>query len=116
MTISIASRYSLPRSSFRHFDQNRERIELVTSNALAAMGGRMQLLLHGWLIVAWGHSLLFLIAFAAARFLPKLVLTVPAGLICDRFPRARVLAAARLGGAAACLLPPAGYALPPPLF
>ena len=112
MTISLANRYTFPRSQTGLLNQHREQLELVASNALAAMGGRMQLLLHGWLIVAWGHSLLFLIAFAAARILPKLVLTVPAGLICDRFPRPRVLAVARCLCALACLLPLVGYLLP----
>src|ERR1051325_4485859 len=112
MTISLANRYTFPRSQTGLLHQHREQLELVASNALAAMGGRMQLLLHGWLIVAWGHSLLFLIAFAAARILPKLVLTVPAGMICDRYPRPRVLAVARCLCALACLLPLAGYLLP----
>src|SRR5690242_14860 len=38
----------------------RHEAALIVSNAFAAMGNRMQLLLHGWLIVAWGHNLLFL--------------------------------------------------------
>jgi MFS family permease len=97
------------------FLQRREQLALLLSNGMAAMGSRMQLLLHGWLIVAWGHNLYFLIVFAAARILPKLLLTVPAGLFCDRVPRARVLSASRWTGASASILPLAGFVLPLPL-
>jgi hypothetical protein len=115
MTISLANRYPFSQSPVNVLEQQRERTALVVSNALASMGSRMQLLLHGWLIVAWGHNLLFLIVFAAARILPKLLLTMPAGLLCDRLPRTRVLAAARWAGALACILPLAGYLMPLPL-
>jgi MFS family permease len=72
----------------------------------------MQQLLQGWLAVAWGHSLLFLAVFAVFRVLPKVVLTVPAGIICDRVPRVRVLLACRGMNVLASLLPLAGLFLP----
>lgn len=75
----------------------------------------MQLLLHGWLAVEWGHSPLFLAIFAVARIVPKIVLTVPAGIICDRVPRTRVLFGARIGYALASLLPLLGLIAPMPM-
>src|SRR6185295_7922636 len=69
---------------------------LIGSNTLTSLGGGMQLLLHGWLAVAWGHSAWFLAIFAATRIVPKIVLTVPAGIVCDRVPRARLLFACRM--------------------
>ena len=88
---------------------------LVASNALMSLGAGMQLLLHGWLAVAWGHSLWMLVAFSGSRIIPKLLLTVPAGIICDRVPRARVLKLARAVDVAASLLPLAGFIAPMPL-
>lgn len=81
---------------------------LLGSNALTSIGGGMQLLLHGWLAVAWGHSPVFLLIFAAARIGPKILFTVPAGIVCDRVPRARILLIARCGYAVASLLPLVG--------
>ena len=75
----------------------------------------MQQLLQGWLAVAWGHSLIFLAVFAAARVLPKVALTVPAGIICDRIPRLRVLIACRTTNVVASLLPLLGFVLPVPM-
>lgn len=88
---------------------------LVASNAMMSLGAGMQLLLHGWLAVSWGHSLWMLGAFAASRILPKLVLTVPAGIVCDRVPRDHVLKVARAVDVVASLLPLAGFAAPMPL-
>ena len=81
-----------------------------------SLGAGMQLLLHGWLAVAWGHSLWMLLAFSATRLVPKLLLTVPAGIICDRVPRARVLKVARAVDVAASLLPLLGFVAPMPLL
>lgn len=81
---------------------------LIGSNAVSSAGGAMQLLLHGWLAVAWGGSPLFLLLFAAARLAPKIILTVPAGVICDMIPRKRIMLAARIGYTAASLLPLVG--------
>jgi hypothetical protein len=88
---------------------------LVGSNMVSSLGGGMQLLLHGWLAVAWGHSAFFLALFAVARVLPKIILTVPAGIICDRLPRTRVMAAARTGYALASLIPLVGLFGPAPI-
>jgi MFS family permease len=72
----------------------------------------MQLLLQGWLAVAWGHSPAFLGIFLAARLIPKILLTVPAGTICDRFSRPSILIAARAGYAVASLVPLVGLLAP----
>ncbi len=88
---------------------------LVASNAMMSLGAGMQLLLHGWLAVSWGQSLWMLGAFAASRLLPKMVLTVPAGIICDRVPGDRVLRTARAVDVAASLLPLGGFFAPLPL-
>jgi MFS family permease len=85
---------------------------LVASNTLTALGSAMQQLLQGWLAVAWGHSVLFLAVFAVFRILPKVVLTIPAGIICDRVPRVHVLLACRGMNVLASLLPLAGLVLP----
>ncbi len=89
---------------------------LVASNTLMSLGGGMQMLLHGWLAVSWGGSLWMLVAFAASRIVPKLLLTLPAGVLCDRVPRARLLAATRGVDVAASLLPLAGFFAPMPLL
>lgn len=88
---------------------------LIGSNMASSLGGGMQLLLHGWLAVSWGHNALFLAIFAVARVLPKIALTVPAGIICDRLPRTRVMAAARAGYAVASLVPLVGLVGPMPI-
>ena len=88
---------------------------LIGSNTLTAVGGGMQMLLHGWLAVSWGHSPFFLGIYAVARLAPKILLTVPAGIVCDRFPRARILLAARAGYAIASLLPLVGLVAPAPM-
>ena len=88
---------------------------LIISNMVSSLGGGMQLLLHGWLAVEWGHSPFFLAIFAVARVAPKLVLTVPAGIICDRFPRTRIMATARVGYAVASLIPLVGLFGPLPI-
>ena len=88
---------------------------LIGSNTLASAGTGMLLLLQGWLAVSWGHSPLFLGVFAAARLVPKIVLTVPAGIICDRIPRRNVLFAARLGYAISSLIPLLGLFAPLPV-
>lgn len=75
----------------------------------------MLLLLQGWLAVSWGHTPLFLGVFAAARLIPKIALTVPAGIICDRFPRRNVLFTARLGYAISSLIPLLGLFAPLPV-
>lgn len=72
----------------------------------------MQLLLQGWLAVAWGHSPVFLAVFLAARLIPKILLTIPAGAICDRFPRSSILVGARAGYAVASLVPLMGLIMP----
>jgi MFS family permease len=82
---------------------------------ISSLGGGMQLLLHGWLAVEWGHSPIFLAIFAAARIGPKLLLTVPAGIICDRMPRTRIMAVARTGYAVASLIPLVGLFGPLPI-
>jgi MFS family permease len=87
---------------------------LVGSNTLTALGTNVQQLLQGWLAVEWGHSVLFLLVFGAARVLPKVALTVPAGVICDRVPRTRILLAARSLNVLASLLPLGGFVLPMP--
>ncbi len=89
---------------------------LIGSNSFTALGTNMQQLLQGWLAVAWGHSVLFLLVFGAARVLPKVALTVPAGVICDRVPRTRILFAARWLNVLASLLPLLGFILPIPFF
>jgi predicted MFS family arabinose efflux permease len=76
----------------------------------------MQQLIQGWLAVTWGHSPWFLIAFAAARVLPKVALTLPAGLLCDRVPRSRILIACRWLNVLASILPLVGFILAPALF
>jgi len=88
---------------------------LIGSNALASIGGGMQLLLHGWLAVAWGHNAIFLAVYAAARIGPKIALTVPAGILCDRMPRARILLISRVGYAVASLLPLVGLVAAGPI-
>jgi MFS family permease len=88
---------------------------LIGSNTLTSLGGGMQLLLHGWLAVAWGHSAWFLAIFAATRIVPKIVLTVPAGIVCDRVPRARLLFACRMLYAVASMLPLVGLLGPMPI-
>ncbi len=88
---------------------------LVVSNMLTALASGMQQLLQGWLAVAWGHSLLFLAVFAVARVLPKIALTIPAGIICDRVPRLGVLVTCRITNVFASLLPLLGFVLPIPL-
>jgi MFS family permease len=88
---------------------------LVASNTLTALASGMQQLLQGWLAVTWGHSLLFLAVFAVLRIVPKLLLTVPAGIICDRVPRLRVLVATRVGNVFVSVLPLLGFVLPVPL-
>lgn len=88
---------------------------LVGSNALSSIGTAMQLLLQGWLVVSWGHSPFFLGIFAVARLAPKIVLTVPAGIVCDRIPRRTLLIAARLGYALASVIPLAGLIAPVPI-
>jgi MFS family permease len=90
-------------------------LALVTSNTLTSLGSLTQILLHGWLTVQWGHNALFLLAFAAARVLPKLLLTLPAGIACDRLPRPRVLAATRMLSAVASLAPLLTFIYPAPL-
>ena len=82
---------------------------------LTALGSGMQQVLQGWLAVAWGHSLLYLAVFAVARVLPKVVLSVPAGIICDRVPRLGVLLTCRTTNVAASLLPLAGFVMPVPM-
>jgi MFS family permease len=106
---------ALAAERLRLLRQDRSQLTLVTSNSLAAVSGRMQLLLHGWLIVAWGNSLFLLAGYAVARYLPKIVLTVPAGLLCDHFERPRLLAASRWLSSIACLLPLAGFVSAHPL-
>jgi MFS family permease len=115
MAISSLSHRRFALSQAGSLLESRQQVALVLSNALAAMGNRMQLLLHGWLIVAWGHNLLFLAAYAGAKLLPKLILALPAGILCDRIPRARVLAGSRWIGAGASLLPLTGFFLPVPM-
>ncbi len=75
----------------------------------------MMQLLQGWLAVQWGHSLLFLLAFGAARVLPKVALTVPAGVLCDRVSRRKVLLVCRFLNCGAALLPLAGFFMPAPM-
>lgn len=75
----------------------------------------MQLLLHGWLAVSWGRSPWFLAVFAASRLGPKVALTLPAGIICDRVRRTRILLGSRWLGVLASLLPLAGFAAPWPV-
>lgn len=89
---------------------------LIASNAMMSLGGGMQLLLHGWLAVSWGGSLWMLAAFTASRLVPKILFTVPAGIICDRVPRDRVLKISRAVDVVASLLPLAGFFAPFPLF
>ncbi|MHB8375501.1 MAG: MFS transporter [Dehalococcoidia bacterium] len=89
---------------------------LITSNTLMSLGGGMQLLLHGWLAVSWGGSLWMLVAFAASRMVPKVLLTIPAGVLCDRLPRARLLGLTRGVDVAASLLPLVGFVAPMPLL
>ena len=88
---------------------------IVISNAFTSLGSCIQQLLQGWLAVAWGHSVLFLLVFGAARILPKVALTLPAGIICDRISRRRVLVTCRLLNCVASLLPLLGFLLPVPL-
>ena len=76
------------------------------------MGNGMQLLIHGWLSVSWGQSPWFLLAFAASRVLPKVALTVPAGIVCDRTPRVRILLASRWVKVGGSLLPLVGFFAP----
>ena len=82
---------------------------LISANALTALSSGVQQLIQGWLAVSWGGSPLFLIAFAAARVLPKIALTLPAGLVCDRVSRVRVLAICRTLNVGVSLLPLAGF-------
>src|SRR5439155_893657 len=84
-------------------------------NALTALASCMMQLLQGWLAVAWGHSLLYLLVFGVARVLPKVALTLPAGIVCDRLSRKKVLFLSRLLAAGAALLPLAGFFLPLPM-
>jgi MFS family permease len=81
-----------------------------------SLGGGMQLLLHGWLAVQWGHSLWMLAGLAATRIMPKIFGSVPAGMLCDRVPRTRILPVTRGLTAVASLLPLVGFAAPWPLF
>ncbi|MGH7486313.1 MAG: MFS transporter [bacterium] len=89
---------------------------LISSNMFTSLGGSMQLLLHGWLAVQWGHSLWMLAALGATRILPKLLGAVPAGILCDRLPRTRVLAATRGAAVVASLVPLLGFVAPFPLL
>ena len=82
---------------------------LISANALTALGSGVQQLIQGWLAVSWGGSPLFLLAFAAARILPKIALTLPAGIVCDRVSRVRVLAICRILNVGVSLLPLAGF-------
>lgn len=88
---------------------------LIGSNMISSLGGGMQLLLHGWLAVEWGHSPFFLAIFAVARIAPKIILTVPAGIVCDRFPRTRIMFVSRVGYAVASLIPLVGLFGPLPI-
>ncbi|HEX5369916.1 MAG TPA: MFS transporter [Dehalococcoidia bacterium] len=90
-------------------------VTLVGSNTLASIGSVIQVLLHGWLILAWGHNPLYLLFFAAARVLPKVVLTLPAGIVCDRLPKRRVLALTRCLNSVASLIPLATFFFPAPI-
>ncbi len=96
--------------------KERDQAALFFSNALTGLGTGMQVLVHGWLLIAWGHDAWLLAAFAVTRFLPKALLTVPAGVLCDRCPRAVVLVYARHTKAAASLLPLMAFFAPLPLF
>ena len=84
---------------------------LISANALTALSSGVQQLIQGWLAVSWGGSPLFLIAFAAARILPKIALTLPAGLVCDRVSRVRVLAICRTLNVGVSLLPLLGFVM-----
>jgi MFS family permease len=88
---------------------------LIGANGLTAVAGFIQQMLMGWLSVAWGHSWLFLIAFAVARVLPKVALTLPAGIICDRTSRTKVLLLCRALNVVASLLPLVGFFAPLPM-
>ncbi|HEX5367868.1 MAG TPA: MFS transporter [Dehalococcoidia bacterium] len=89
---------------------------LISANALTALGSGVQQLIQGWLAVSWGGSPLFLIAFAAARLLPKVALTLPAGVICDRVSRVRLLTACRTLNVGASVLPLLGFVFGHGLF
>jgi MFS family permease len=74
-----------------------------------SLGGGMQLLLHGWLAVAWGSSLWMLTPLAATRILPKVLCAVPAGILCDRVSRTRILYVTRGLTVLASRLPLVGF-------
>jgi len=76
---------------------------LIASNTISSVGNSMQLLLLGWL--ALSNSALALGIFAVVRLVPKLLLSLPAGYVCDRLPRSRIVAVTRVGYAFASLLP-----------
>lgn len=117
ITHDVTSRPSTPGSWWAGARLLRQRrsAALIGSNTLSSVGGGMQLLLLGWLAIEWGHSAIFLGVFAACRIGPKILLTMPAGIVCDRMPRARVLFLSRCGYAMASLVPLVGLFGPLPI-
>lgn len=86
---------------------------LLASNTLTSLGSGMQLLVQGWLAIALGGPWL-LAAFAACRLAPKILLTLPAGIVSDRVPRSRILRASRWCNVAASLVALGVFVAPAP--
>jgi MFS family permease len=84
------------------------------SSGLGAFASAVQFLAIGWLAVATGPSGWALGIFLAVRLGVKALMTIPAGLLADRYPRASIYASMRIVSGSASLVAAVALFTPAP--
>jgi len=88
----------------------------VASSTLGAFASTVQFLAQGWLLLTIAPGGWALVAFLAVRLGVKSVFALPAGVLADRLPRARLYAWMRVASAAGSAISACALLTPEPLL